>query len=66
MTRRSIKISADVPAGVSDDEIARFVTHALECWGGQFDPEDPLFRSLGVHWVSLAGVRYENDGKEIK
>lgn len=59
MTLRSIKISADIPSGVSDAQVAEYVAVALGSWGGGSNPdEDPLFESLKVKWVSLAGTRY--------
>ncbi len=41
-----ISIEYKVPPGTDRDDIATFIVDALECWGGQFHPDDPLFGSL--------------------
>lgn len=55
MPRAKITISAMLPKGVSQDEIAGFVFDALETHGGsrrppgaygEYDQGDPLFHSL--------------------
>jgi hypothetical protein len=66
MKTRVIKVKADIPDGVDTDELASFVADALETWGGQRRPEDPLFNSLGVHWVQVGNARYENDKKDLE
>jgi hypothetical protein len=49
----SIKIEYDMPEGTNRDEIADFVVDALESWGGQFHPDDPLFESLRYRIKSI-------------
>jgi hypothetical protein len=41
-----IKIEYKIPPGSDRDSVAQFIADALECWGGQYHPEDPLFGSL--------------------
>lgn len=41
-----ITIEYKMPQGADKDTIAEFVVDALESWGGQFHPDDPLFGSL--------------------
>lgn len=41
-----IHISYDMPKGTNRDDIADFVIDAIETWGGQRHPDDPLFTSL--------------------
>jgi hypothetical protein len=50
----------DLPGICNPHEVADFITDALETWGGQRHPEDPLFNSLSVKKVSVGRVRYEN------
>ena len=44
-----IEIEYDMPEGTNREMIAAFVADALETWGGQFHPDDPLFGSLRGH-----------------
>lgn len=41
-----IVIEYNVPQGANRDDIADFIVDALESWGGQRHPDDPLFSSL--------------------
>lgn len=68
--RRRIVISADVPAGVSDDDLAEYVNEALDTWGGslrppgsydQDDPGHPLFGGVEVRSVTIRGTQYLTD-----
>lgn len=47
------------PPGSDRDEIAQFILDALSSWGGQFRPDDPLFRSLKLTKLIVAGKSYE-------
>lgn len=58
MTTRAIRIRAKVPPGIDDAELASFVADALESWGGQFHPDDPLFDSLNIQAVTIGGIKY--------
>jgi hypothetical protein len=44
-----ISIEYTLPQGADKESVANFVVDALESWGGQFHPEDPLFGSLRGH-----------------
>ena len=44
-------IVVEIPTGVSVAEAKEFCTDALETWGGQLHPEDPLFNSGKVHGI---------------
>lgn len=61
MPIRLIKVRANVPKECSDEEIAAFVTDALGTWGGQFDPDDPLFDSLDVRSVTIRNRKYKTE-----
>lgn len=54
-----VEIKCDVPQGADDEDVAQFVKEALETWGGQRPPSDPLFRSLRVHRVSVGSQKFE-------
>ena len=54
-----VEVIVDRVPGASDEDVADFVTDALSSWGGQFRPDDPLFRSLDVKRVRIKGVVYE-------
>lgn len=41
-----IIINYEMPEGATRDDIAEFVLDALQTWGGQRHPDDPLFGSL--------------------
>lgn len=65
--RRRITISANVPAGVSDEHLAAYVSEAIETWGGQYrppgahgedDPGDPLFGGIEVNSIIMRGTKY--------
>ena len=61
MRKQNIKISiiCDVP-DEEDAVIAGFIIDALERWGGQGHPDDPLFHSLSVKSVAMRGAKYTN------
>lgn len=44
-----ITIEYTMPQGADKNDIAEFVVDALESWGGQRHPNDPLFSSLRGH-----------------
>jgi len=48
-----IKIEYKLPPGTDKDTIAEFIIDALESWGGQFHPQDPLFGSLRGHMTKI-------------
>lgn len=48
-----ISIEYKLPQGSNKDDVAQFVIDALESWGGQFHPEDPLFGSLRGHMTKI-------------
>lgn len=48
-----IKIEYTMPQGTKAEDIADFVIDALESWGGQKHPDDPLFGSLRGHMLSV-------------
>ena len=65
--RRRIVISADVPIGVSDGDLAEYVSEALTAWGGslrppggygQDDPGHPLRDGVEVEAVTIRGNQY--------
>lgn len=39
-------IQAEIPEGVTAAEAKDFAQDALETWGGQRHPDDPLFHSM--------------------
>lgn len=45
-TRHKIEVSFELNEQVSMPALRDFVISALENWGGQFHPDDPLFGSL--------------------
>lgn len=48
-----ITIEYTMPQGADKSTIAEFVVDALESWGGQLHPEDPLFGSLRGHMTRI-------------
>ncbi len=56
--KRRITISADVPAEVNDDDLAAYLTEAIEGWSGQYSPEDPLFDGVNVNSISIRHTIY--------
>jgi len=62
----TITIKCEALNYADNSEIAEFISDALECWGGQRSPEDPLFSSLSVNSVFISKVEYTNpDPKKI-
>ena len=60
--RRCATIQFDLPEdGADDDEVVSFIVEALEIWGGQRHPDDPLFSSLKVRQIRYGGAVYTND-----
>lgn len=53
------KVTFIKPVGADRDDIAQFIFDALSSWGGQFRPDDPLFRSLKLTKLIVAGKNYE-------
>ena len=63
---RTITLRCKTPPGVSDDEIADFITDWLETGGGCRHPDDPLFDSLSVYSVKIRNKLYVNpDPKQL-
>lgn len=67
--KKRINILADVPFGVSHEELKAYVTEALEIWGGQKrppggyspeDPGDPLFGSIKIEEITITKGRKTN------
>lgn len=52
-----ILIEYTIPPGATRDEVGEFVADALESWGGQFHPNDPLFHSLRGSMTKLVVSR---------
>ncbi len=50
---REITIRCGVPRGVPAAELRAFICDALETWGGQRHPDDPVFCSLDSVRVTL-------------
>lgn len=50
----------DIPRSVDADDVAGFISDALESMGGCRHPEDPLFESLSIKSVTIGGVKYIN------
>lgn len=44
--RHKVEVSFELNETVSFLQIRDFIIEALEAWGGQFHPDDPLFGSL--------------------
>jgi hypothetical protein len=68
--RRRIVVSADVPGGVPDEDVAAYVSEALASWGGSLrppgaygadDPGHPLFGGVTVRSVAMRGTDYRNE-----
>ena len=55
--KKEITVRADVPVGATHKHIQEFVRDALSSWGGQFSPDDLLFRSLKVKSVKVQNVK---------
>lgn len=64
MRRKKITITALCPGECSDDDIKEFVRDAVSSWGGQFDPEDPLFYSLEVNKIEVGNARLMKGGDD--
>lgn len=45
-TRHTLELSFELNERVSFEAVKEFIIDALECWGGQRHPDDPLFGSL--------------------
>ena len=63
--KRVIKITARIPTDEDPDVIAGFIVDALETWGGQLPPEEPLFQSLSVQSVTIADQCYTNPEPKV-
>lgn len=48
-----ITIVGTVEQGVKTRELQYFVEEAVETWGGQFHPDDPLFSSMDVERILI-------------
>jgi hypothetical protein len=59
--RRRIIISADVPPEINDHNLADYLIEAIEYWGGQYHPDDPLFYGVNIRTVSMRKVQYKNE-----
>lgn len=59
-TNRSMVINFAVPEFVADGDLAAFIVDALESWGGQYRPDDPLFQSLSINHIKLNGTQWNN------
>lgn len=57
-----ITIEYALPEGSNRDDVADFVVDAIESWGGQRHPDDPLFGSLRGHLrnVVVNGKNYNH------
>lgn len=64
MTRtrqKLIKVWAKFPENATNQEVAEYVTGALEEMGGCRNPdEDPMFDSLSVTAVQIGGTKWTN------
>lgn len=54
-TRHALKVSFELNETVPFSQVRQFIIHALESWGGQFHPDDPLFGSLED--VRVSGIK---------
>jgi hypothetical protein len=46
--RVTVTFNTTIPEGASRRDVKDFIIDALEGWGGQLHPDDPLFESLSV------------------
>lgn len=54
MKTRTITVKLkEWPSGASENDVAGFIIDALETWGGQRHPDDPLFSSLRIDGVTV-------------
>ncbi len=58
--KRRIQISAEVPDGATDEEVAAYVAEAIEYWGGQFHPQNPLFSGVAARSITIRGEKYQS------
>jgi hypothetical protein len=62
--KRNITITVNgFPGGCTDEEIALFVDEAVSTWGGQYHPNDPLFKSLDVSHIRIGDKVYIPGGE---
>lgn len=43
MPREKYVVTVTRPAGVSITEMRNYIREAVDMWGGQFHPDDPMF-----------------------
>jgi hypothetical protein len=58
------RIEFDKPDATTPADIAQFIYDALSSWGGQFHPEDPLFKSLRVTTITVHGQVFVHKGRK--
>jgi hypothetical protein len=64
--KRAIKLTAYIPTDEEESTIAGFIEDALQCWGGQMHPDEPLFESLSVKSITIGNTKYICKGKGIE
>lgn len=52
-------IEFDQPPGADRTDVASFIHDALETWGGQLRPCDPMFHSLRLTRLTVGNKRFE-------
>ena len=52
-------IEFDQPPGADREDIASFIHDALETWGGQLRPCDPMFHSLRLTKLTVGNKRFD-------
>ncbi len=53
------KIKFTKPEGTDEEMLAGFIYDAISSWGGQFRPDDPLFRSISkVSYITVNGKQF--------
>ena len=60
MSSKAVHVYLDNAPDVPDDELAGYVVEAIETWGGQHHPADPLFYRTPVKKVIIGSMEYIN------